>query len=330
MNPNKEVLLEAKNLKVRFSVQSKGFFAKKQNVYAVNNVSFNIYKEEVLGIVGESGSGKSTVAKAMLRLLDHNSITKGEVVYLGDNILNFSEKQMRNLRSDMQIIFQDPLASLNPRMTIGEIIEEPLKVYKKNLTDEQRKEKVKKTMELVGLDINIINRYPHEFSGGQNQRVGIARAVILEPKLLVCDEAVSALDVSIKAQIINLLKDLKNNLKISILFISHDLSVVKYISDRVLVLYLGEIMELAHSDNIYNNPLHPYTKGLINSIPLPDPVLEQQKKREGIVGEIPSLFQKHVGCPFASRCPLVFDKCWKEKPNQEIINNTLVACHKVK
>ncbi|MGV3278913.1 ABC transporter ATP-binding protein [Rickettsiales bacterium LUAb2] len=323
-------LLEINNLEVAFSVPIKGkIFSKNHTLYAVNKVSFSLNQGETLGIVGESGCGKSTLARAILRLLDHNASIKGKISFLGQDISSFTDKQMKQVRKDIQVVFQDPLASLNPRMTILEIISEPLLVYYPKLTKAEILEKVKNIMTLVGLNHNMLYRYPHEFSGGQNQRVGIARAVILEPKLLVCDEAVSALDVSIKAQIVNLLQDLKKQLNMSVLFISHDLSIVKYISDKIMVLYLGEVMELANADQIYTNPLHPYTKMLIESVPIPDPEVENKKVRTDIVGEIPSPFDLQLGCPFVSRCSIGDDYCKQVKPSIKVVSDSIIACHKV-
>lgn len=321
-------ILEVKNLKVTFNIKE-GFFSKGKPLYAVNNVSFELKKGETLGIVGESGCGKSTLIRAILKLINEKNAVTGSVVWLGKDILKFNNKQLKSVRKDIEIIFQDPLASLNPRMNILQIISEPFLIHYPNTRKDEVIKKVTEVMNQVGLDPSYIYRYPHEFSGGQSQRIGIARAIILNPKLVVCDEAVSALDVSIKAQIINLLQDLKKDLDISFLFISHDLGIVEHIADRVMVLYLGEIMELSTAENIYKKPLHPYTKALISAVPVPDPEIEALKTRNEIKGEIPSPFERQKGCPFASRCTLVFSKCLKEKPALAGVNGTLVACHKV-
>lgn len=320
-------ILEVKDLKVTFHIKG-GIFSRAKPLYAVNTVSFELKKGETLGVVGESGCGKSTLIKAILRLISDKKAVEGSVIWLKKNILKFNNKQLKNVRKDIAIISQDPLASLNPRMNILQIISEPFLVHYPKTTKEEVIQKVAQVMKIVGLDASAMYRYPHEFSGGQSQRIGIARAIILSPKLIVCDEAVSALDVSIKAQIINLLQDLKKEFDVSFLFISHDLGIVEHIADRVMVLYLGEIMELSTAENIYKNPKHPYTNALISSVPSPDPEIEATKKRAEIKGEIPSPFEMHKGCSFASRCTLVFDKCLNEKPKLINVNNTLVACHK--
>jgi oligopeptide transport system ATP-binding protein len=312
-------ILEVKNLSVVYNVLVKkdgSFFKKKQPLYALNNINFNLKKGEILGIVGESGCGKSTLGKAVLRLLDAE--INGEIHYNNVNLASLNEKELKKYRKDIQIIFQDPLASLNPKMLIKDIIAEPLKVFHKNLSKKQIEDKVFAIMDKVGLSKSMANRYPHEFSGGQCQRIGIARAMILKPKLLVCDEAVSALDVSIKAQIINLLQDIKKEFGVSILFISHDLSVVKYISDRILVFYLGYLIEQGSSEQIYQNPNHPYTQSLISAIP----TLEKQTDRVVLKGDIPSPLSVQKGCAFASRCQYVKEKCLLEKPSLSNVENT--------
>ena len=270
-----EVVLNVKNLKVHFPVR-RGLFSKKQEyVRAVDGISFSLKKGETLGVVGESGCGKSTLGRAILQLIEP---TDGQVVWLGKNIVGMKPKEMRNNRSNMQIIFQDPLASLNPRMTIGQIIAEPLKTHRSDLSGSEVKQRVKDVMAEVGLMPEMINRYPHEFSGGQCQRIGIARAMILKPKLIICDEPTSALDVSIQSQIVNLLMSLQQEHNLSMIFISHDLSVVRHICHRILVVYLGKLMELADRDEIYKDPKHPYTQALIKAVPIPDPNIEKNKK----------------------------------------------------
>ncbi len=319
-------LIEVKNLKIYFE-QRNGFLNKAKTLYAVDDISFDVYKGEVLGIVGESGCGKSTLVRALVGL---NKITNGSVIFNGkDDFAKIDANRWHELRKDIQFVFQDPVASLNPRMSIAEIIAEPLKVYCKGMNKKLRLEKVLAMMKLVGLSSNHINRYPQEFSGGQCQRVGIARALILEPKLLICDESVSALDVSIKAQIINLLKDLQQQLNLTIVFVSHDLSVVKHICDRVLVMYLGNIMELATKDIIYNAPHNPYTKALLEAIPIANPKFEKNKKINTLEGELPLATNPPVGCVFNTRCSMASDIC---KPSRPLLKSMpdggFVACFK--
>ncbi len=293
-----EPLLVADNVQVHFPVRvSGGFFAKTKPPKAVDGVSFELKKGETLGIVGESGCGKSTLARAVLRLVE---ATGGAVSWIGKDLLSLSDRKLRAEREDLQIVFQDPLASLNPRMTIGASIAEPMLTFRKSMSAKEREAEVKAMMERVGLDPNMINRYPHELSGGQNQRVGIARAMILRPKLVICDEAVSALDVSIQAQIIDLLISLQKDFGLSMLFISHDLSVVREISHRVMVLYLGRIVELADRVSIYDDARHPYTKALISAVPIPDPEIEKKRERLKLAGDLPS--------PLDSRAQLRFMK----------------------
>jgi len=281
-----ETLLDVDDVQVRFPVKvGGGLFPKTKPLRAVDGVSFDLARGETLGIVGESGCGKSTLARAVLRLAPASA---GAVSWIGKDLLKLSDRKMRGVREDLQIVFQDPLASLNPRMTIGASIEEPMLVFRKSLRAKEREAEVRAIMERVGLDPNMINRYPHELSGGQNQRVGIARAMILKPKLVICDEAVSALDVSIQAQIIDLLMKLQADLGLSMLFISHDLSVVREVSHRVMVLYLGRVVELAGRDAIYEDARHPYTKALISAVPVPDPATEKTRKRLKLGGDLPS------------------------------------------
>lgn len=291
-------LLVADDVKVHFPiVVGGGLFPKTKPLKAVDGVSFDLKQGETLGIVGESGCGKSTLARAVLRLLPSSA---GSVSWIGKDLLSLSSKELRNAREELQIVFQDPLASLNPRMTIGASIAEPLLTFRKDLNNAAREAEVKQIMERVGLDPNMINRYPHELSGGQNQRVGIARAMILKPKLVICDEAVSALDVSIQAQIIELLIGLQKDFGLSLLFISHDLSVVREISHRVMVLYLGRVVELADRDAIYEDARHPYTRALISAVPIPDPEIEKNRERIQLTGDLPS--------PLDSRAALRFMK----------------------
>ncbi|OOF51638.1 murein tripeptide/oligopeptide ABC transporter ATP binding protein OppF [Rodentibacter trehalosifermentans] len=324
----KNLLLEIKNLGVSFKIKNDKalFFAKPQTLKAVNNVSFQLYAGETLGVVGESGCGKSTLARAIIGLVEAN---EGEIIWLGKDLRNQSPKQWRDTRKDIQMIFQDPLASLNPRMNIGEIIAEPLKIYQPHLNAEQVKEKVQAMMLKVGLLPNLINRYPHEFSGGQCQRIGIARALIIEPKMIICDEPVSALDVSIQAQVVNLLKSLQAEMGLSLIFIAHDLAVVKHISDRVLVMYLGNAMELGSDDEVYHHTKHPYTKALMSAVPIPDPKLERNKNIQLLEGDLPSPINPPSGCVFRTRCPIADEGCATQKPAFSTENGThFVACLK--
>ncbi|MDP2698372.1 ABC transporter ATP-binding protein [Thalassospira sp.] len=318
-------LLSVRDLRVHFSLPGKGLFGKPRTLKAVDGVDFDLFPGETLGIVGESGCGKSTLGRAILQLIPP---TAGQVVWLGKDIVGTRDRDLQPLRRDLQIIFQDPLASLNPRMTIGEIIAEPLVTHKADLGKAEIRNRVKTMMARVGLLPQMINRYPHEFSGGQCQRIGIARAMILEPKLIVCDEPVSALDVSIQAQIVNLLQDLQRDFGLSMLFISHDLSVVRHICQRILVLYLGNVMELADRDTIYAAPKHPYTKALISAVPIPDPELERSKERIVLKGDLPSPINPPSGCVFRTRCPFAKEKCATDIPMIETLGPShQVACH---
>ena len=318
---NNNVLMEVNDLKVHFTIKNDKAWPwdKGRPLKAVDGVSLKIYQGETLGVVGESGCGKSTLARALLRLLP---ITQGNVVWLGQDLTSLDKKQMRSKRQELQMIFQDPLASLNPRMTVGDIIAEPLRTFKPELNKAQVKDKVRAIMDKVGLLPNVINRYPHEFSGGQCQRIGIARALILEPKLVVCDEPVSALDVSIQAQVVNLLKDLQAEMGLSLVFIAHDLSVVKHISDRVLVMYLGNAVELADKHSLYDNPQHPYTKALLSAVPVPDPKVERNKKIQLLTGDLPSPINPPSGCVFRTRCPHANEQCAATQPILESVSST--------
>jgi oligopeptide transport system ATP-binding protein len=319
-------LLEVRDLKVHFSVKTRGgFLAPPAVLKAVDGVSFRVAPGETLGVVGESGCGKSTLGRAILQLIP---ATSGEVVWLGRPIQGLEAKAMRPLRRDMQIVFQDPLAALDPRMTVGEIIGEPLDTFLPSMPRSDGKARVQEMLAKVGLSPHMLNRYPHEFSGGQCQRIGIARAMILNPKLVVCDEPVSALDVSIQAQIINLLMRLQREFNLSLILISHDLSVVRHICHRILVLYLGRVMEAASRDELYASPRHPYTQALISAVPIPDPDLEAAKPRIVLSGDLPSPFDPPSGCLFRTRCPKATALCAEVVPPEERLSAThRVACH---
>jgi len=321
MNKN-DLLVEVKNLRKFFPVRTHFLSREKLFVQAVNNVSLTIKRGETLGLVGESGCGKSTLGRLILRLEEP---TAGEIYFEGENILQFNAERLRQMRRQMQIIFQDPYSSLNPRKTVGSIIGEPLVIHKIG-TKKEQEERVRHLMEVVGLRPEHINRYPHEFSGGQRQRIGIARALALNPKLIIADEPVSALDVSIQAQVLNLLEDLQNEFHLTYLFIAHDLSVVEHISDRVAVMHLGRIAELAKSTDLYSNPKHPYTQALLSANPIPDPTLA--RKRVILQGEVPSPINPPAGCNFNTRCPQRFEPCDKAVPElKEIEPDHWVACY---
>ena len=308
MNNEKKLILDINDLKVQFSIPSKSLlpWAKPDTLQAVDGVSLKLYEGETLGVVGESGCGKSTLARAIIGLVPASA---GSVVWLGEDLTKLDKKNLRLKRKEIQMIFQDPLASLNPRMNVGDIIAEPLQTFYPHLSKAEVKNQVKAMMSKVGLLPNVVNRYPHEFSGGQCQRIGIARALILKPKMIICDEPVSALDVSIQAQVVNLLKELQNELGLSLVFIAHDLSVVKHISDRVLVMYLGNPVELAECDSLFSEPKHPYTKALMSAVPIPDPRLERAKKIQMLEGDLPSPINPPSGCVFRTRCPVAIDAC---------------------
>lgn len=316
------VLLEAKNLKKYFTVNSSMFNKKESFVHAVDDVSLEIYEKETLALVGESGCGKSTLGRLLIRLIE---ATSGEVCFNGKDIFKLKSEELRKLRSEMQIIFQDPYASLNPRMRIGDIIGEPL-ITHNSITRKEKEEKVKALMNMVGLREAYMNRFPHQFSGGQRQRIGIARALALNPKLIICDEPVSALDVSIQSQILNLLQDLQQELGLTYLFISHDLSVVKHISDRVCVMFLGKVCELGPTKDIYAEPMHPYTRFLIEALPKPDPLL-RDKEKQLLQGDIPSPVNPPSGCRFHTRCPYAKGICSESEPELKHLGSRIVSCH---
>jgi oligopeptide transport system ATP-binding protein len=321
-----EPLLSVRDLKVHFPAR-RGLFGPAGFIRAVDGVSFDIRPGETLGLVGESGCGKSTTARAIVRLIDPR-VMKGQVWLGGERIDGLSPRAMLPHRRVVQMIFQDPYASLNPRMTVGSIIGEPLAIFGLG-RPRDRKLRTMELMDMVGLNPTFLNRYPHEFSGGQRQRIGIARALAVEPRLIVCDEPVSALDVSIQAQVINLLVELQERLGVAYLFISHDLSVVRHISHRIGVMYLGRIVELAESDDLHRRPLHPYTQALLSAAPIPDPIRERERKRIILHGEVPSPDKSYPGCPFADRCPIVEQHCREVPPRLEGAGH-LVSCHKAK
>jgi oligopeptide transport system ATP-binding protein len=317
-------LVEVRDLVKYFPIHAGLLSRHVADVKAVDGVSFDIEAGETLGLVGESGSGKTTIGRMLLHLLP---ATSGSISYNGAEITTMRADDIRRLRRQIQIIFQDPYASLNPRMTIGEIIGEPLRIHG-IATGKAAKDRVQELLRLVGLRPYSANRYPHEFSGGQRQRIGIARALAVDPKFIVCDEPVSALDVSIQAQVINLLEDLQAQLGLTYLFIAHDLSVVRHISTRVAVMYVGKIVELSTRDEIYERPLHPYTQALLSAIPIPDPVAERRRKRIVLTGDIPSPVDPPSGCRFHTRCPIAFERCTVEDPAfRDYGGGHLAACH---
>ena len=321
-----EPLLSVRNLSVTFDVRRPGSWpwTPPRKLHAVSEVSFDIQPGECLGIVGESGSGKSTIARAVVGTIPSSG---GNIFFEGHDLANMNVSERRVHRRDVQMIFQDPLAALNPRMTVGEIIAEPLITHEPHTSRKDVKKRVSALMERVGLLPNLINRYPHEFSGGQCQRIGIARALILNPKLIICDEPVSALDVSVQAQVINLLMELQRDMNLSMIFIAHDLSVVKHISDRTLVLYLGRVMETANSHKLTTLPEHPYSQALIASVPIPDPVLERARPRPILEGELPSPLAPPSGCVFRTRCPKAQPSCAEARPELKSIGDRhFVAC----
>lgn len=325
--PETARLVEVIDLKKYFPIRRGLLLDRKVGaVKAVDGVSFNIYRGETLGLVGESGSGKTTVGRTLLRLYEP---TSGKIRFDGQDFLRLKGKTLRTMRRRAQMIFQDPYASINPRITVRGIIGEPLEVVG-GTSRAERASRVDELLELVGLDTSVRNRYPHEFSGGQRQRVGIARALALSPDLIVCDEAIASLDVSIQAQIVNLLEELQNRLGLTYLFIAHDLSMVRHISDRIAVMYLGKIMELADRDEIFESPLHPYTQALISAVPVPDPDIEETRERIILTGEIPSPANPPGGCVFRTRCPVAMESCAERAPEyREVRPGHFAACHRV-
>ncbi|HEX9387264.1 MAG TPA: oligopeptide/dipeptide ABC transporter ATP-binding protein [Anaerolineales bacterium] len=323
MSTNNDVLLQVEDLYVHFPIYS-GFIRRQVGaVHAVDGIGFAIKRGETLGLVGESGSGKSTTGRAILQLLRP---TSGSVHFDGTDLVALKGEKLRHMRRKMQMIFQDPYASLNPRMTVGEIVGEPLIVHNMAKSSEVEA-RVKHLLEVVKLEPSFSSRYPHEFSGGQRQRIGVARALALQPSFIVCDEPISALDVSIQAQVVNLLEDLQGQFNLTYLFIAHDLSMVRHISDRVAVMYLGAIMELASRDEIYLRPLHPYTQALLSAIPIPDPIADSKRKRVILQGDIPSPVNPPSGCRFRTRCPIAQEVCAESRPEfREIKPGHFVAC----
>lgn len=321
---NNNHFVEIKNLKKYFPVKSNALFGHKSNVKAVDDVSFFIDKGETLGLVGESGCGKTTLGRTVIKLYEP---TGGNIIYNGKDIAGLTPKQMLAYRRKMQMIFQDPYASLNPRMTVGDIVGESIDIHRL-MKGKERHDRIQYLLEKIGLNSEHANRYPHEFSGGQRQRIGIARALAVEPEFIICDEPISALDVSIQAQVVNMLEDLQDDMNLTYLFIAHDLSMVKHISDRIGVMYLGKMMELAESNELYSHPVHPYTQALLSAIPVPDPDEAAQNKRIMLEGEIPSPIDPPPGCRFRGRCRYAKDICAEQEPElKDIGGNHLVACH---
>ncbi len=318
----KEAILRVEDLKVHFNAGG-GLFKKKKIVKAVDGVSFEIKEGETFGLVGESGCGKSTTGRAIVKIYNP---TEGKIYYKGKDITSIKGDALREFRRNVQMIFQDPYASLNPRMTVGEIIREPMDIHNIYETKKEREDRVRELLEIVGLKPDHIRRYPHEFSGGQRQRIGIARTLALNPKFIVCDEPISALDVSIQAQVINLLEHIQAEMGISYLFIAHDLSMVKHISDRIGVMYLGHLVEVGDSDDVYHRPLHPYTQALLSAVPIPDPKTAREKQRIVLEGELPSPIDPPSGCVFRTRCPNATERCAQAKPPTVRVGERLVSC----
>jgi len=321
-----ETLLDVKNLKMYFPI-TQGIIIQRHigDIKAVDDISFAIKKGETMGLVGESGCGKSTTGRAILQLYRP---TGGNVIFEGQDLTQLKGEALRRMRRQMQMIFQDPYASLNPRMTVGNIIGEPLEVHNIYSGKAERRERVQELLKVVGLNPYFVNRYPHEFSGGQRQRIGVARALAVNPEFIVCDEPISALDVSIQAQIINMLEDLQGEFGLTYLFIAHDLSVVRHISDRIAVMYLGKLAELADRDELYENPMHPYTQALLSAVPIPDPVIEEKRQRIILEGDVPSPANPPKGCNFSTRCPRVMDVCHEVDPEfRDLGGGHWVACH---
>ena len=318
-----EPMLKVENLKTFFPVAA-SLFGKKKYLKAVNDVSFEVFENETFGLVGESGCGKSTLGRTIVKIYDP---TEGKIWFKGKDISTIEGEDLKKFRKEAQMIFQDPYASLNARMTVGEIIKEPMDIHGLYSSNKEKEEKASELLEIVGLKPDHIRRYPHEFSGGQRQRISIARTLALDPSFIVCDEPISALDVSIQAQIINLLEKIQAERNISYLFIAHDLGAVKHISKRIGAMYLGSLVEVGDSNELYHNPLHPYTKALLSAIPIPDPRVMRTREAAAIDGEIPSPLNVPSGCAFRTRCPMAMEKCAEVTPKLKKVGNSMVACH---
>lgn len=324
MRDNEKKFIEVNNLKKYFNVKTSFLNAEKKFVKAVDNVSFHIYKGETFGLVGESGCGKSTLGRTITRLYD---VTEGEILFNGTDIARLNKKQLQPYHKSMQIIFQDPYSALNPYMNVAEIIDEPMEIHT-TLSKKERMEKIISLLERVGMKKVDMEKFPYEFSGGQRQRIGIARALSIEPEFILCDEPISALDVSIQAQVVNMLEDLQNEMNLTYLFVAHDLSMVRHISDRIGVMHLGRIVEISESKELYKNPLHPYTKALLSAIPIPDPIKARNTSRQIIQGDIPSPMDIPKGCRFYTRCPYAMPVCKEQDPEmKEVEKEHYAACH---
>jgi oligopeptide transport system ATP-binding protein len=325
MTAERETLVRVENLRMHFPIVHGILRRQIGAIKAVDGINFDIYRRETLALAGESGCGKSTTGRLILQLY---RATEGRVLFGGDDITNLKGEKLRRMRTRMQMIFQDPQASLNPRMTVGSIVAEPLDEHDVVKGRAKKKARVEELLDAVGLNPSYASRYPHEFSGGQRQRIGIARALALNPEFIVCDEPIAALDVSIQAQVVNLLEDLQKSLGLTYLFISHDLSMIRHIADRVAIMYLGKIMELGSRDQLYGDPLHPYTRALLSAVPIPDPVLEDERRRIILTGDVPNAANPPSGCPFRTRCPVAVERCAREEPAwRQLRPDHYVACH---